>query len=376
MVELVLAVLFVVAAAVAFAWLSGGSERSAEKYESGVTHVVPEDYPTIQKAVNAAGRGDVVVVKPGRYIENVDLSGKSIRISSEDPQSEHTVKDTIIDGGNKGPAIQFHRPPQEGWAVVEGFTLTGGTGCLVKRWSVLGNAARAGGGVYVGDGCSPLIRHNRIEKNTADMGGGLYIWGSSCASVQDNVIEDNCAILGGGLRTGMDFQTDYVSTGPTGRDQVEVVDCRISCNKAHFGGAVSVSRNGRGYFCGNEISQNIARWDGGGMSIWDGSSPKVTGNAFRENCCGSNTEYGFGGGISVVKNCRPQIVDNQLTGNRAEGILDSGGGGISVYRSSPEIKDNELRGNSASRGEDIYAWSNSEVTMKRNTVSSNGVVVQ
>ena len=39
----------------------------------GATLLVPEDYPTIQDGVNAAGPGDLVSVAPGTYIENVSF---------------------------------------------------------------------------------------------------------------------------------------------------------------------------------------------------------------------------------------------------------------------------------------------------------------
>jgi len=80
--------------------------------------------------------------------------------------------------------------------------------------------------------------------------------------------------------------------------------------------------------------------------------------------------------IAEFRHARPVIIENRLVGNRAEGRVDSGGGGISVYRSAPRIADNELQANSASRGSEIFAWSNSDAEMKDNRVSRGGVVVQ
>ena len=39
---------------------------------------VPQDYPTIQAAINAAHNGDLVLVSPGVYNENLTLSGNSL----------------------------------------------------------------------------------------------------------------------------------------------------------------------------------------------------------------------------------------------------------------------------------------------------------
>jgi hypothetical protein len=68
---------------------------------SGIIRV-PEDYATIQEAVNAAGDGDTVLVGPGTYSGGIVISGKSITLASH----YHTTGDaslidqTIIsDGG-------------------------------------------------------------------------------------------------------------------------------------------------------------------------------------------------------------------------------------------------------------------------------------
>lgn len=45
---------------------------------------VPEDYPTIQQAVNAAENGDIVLVSNGTYYENVVIYGKSISVIGKD----------------------------------------------------------------------------------------------------------------------------------------------------------------------------------------------------------------------------------------------------------------------------------------------------
>jgi parallel beta-helix repeat protein len=63
------------------------------------TIVVPDDYPTIQEAINAANPGDTVFVKAETYYENVVIN-KSISLVGEDKRY------TIIDG--KGIATAIH----------------------------------------------------------------------------------------------------------------------------------------------------------------------------------------------------------------------------------------------------------------------------
>lgn len=70
----------------------------------GTTRTVSLDgsqqYTSIQAAVNASVNGDVVLVYPGRYVENISLNHCSITIESlyaTDPQDMY-IENTIIDG--------------------------------------------------------------------------------------------------------------------------------------------------------------------------------------------------------------------------------------------------------------------------------------
>jgi len=49
---------------------------------AGTVIHVPADRPTIQAAINAASKGDTVLVSPGTYTENINLNGKAITVTS------------------------------------------------------------------------------------------------------------------------------------------------------------------------------------------------------------------------------------------------------------------------------------------------------
>ena len=83
---------------------------------------VPNDYPTIQRALGEADEGDTVYVRNGVYKENVTLVDDVILMGQD-------KKSTIIDGRRKGPVVIG----ADG-AVIANFTVRNGTtGILCKN---------------------------------------------------------------------------------------------------------------------------------------------------------------------------------------------------------------------------------------------------
>jgi len=94
---------------------------------SAATITVPDDYPTIQQAVDAASSGDTVYVRAGTYYEHVTI-GKSLTLQGEDRET------TIIDGGGSGSVIYI----TANYVTVSGFNVTNGEyGIhLIGNWAI------------------------------------------------------------------------------------------------------------------------------------------------------------------------------------------------------------------------------------------------
>ena len=90
---------------------------------SGVIRV-PQDYATIQQAVNAAGDGDTILVGPGTYAGGIDIAGKSITLTSlyRVAGDSSLVDQTIIKGGSPGIYVDDSAPN----TTIAGFHFVGG----------------------------------------------------------------------------------------------------------------------------------------------------------------------------------------------------------------------------------------------------------
>ena len=88
------------------------------------TLIVPENYKTIQEAVNAANPGDTIYVKAGIYYENITVD-KPISLIGENNTT------TIIDGNHTGIRITVTADNVR----IQGFTVRNGEAGIFLRGS-------------------------------------------------------------------------------------------------------------------------------------------------------------------------------------------------------------------------------------------------
>ncbi len=174
---------------------------------------VPDDQPSIQDGIVAANFFDTVMVAPGRYYENIDFLGKWIVVTSRfaldnDPSY---IFNTIIDGSQPvhpdSASCVLMVTHENNFSILQGFTLTGGTG---TNWVDEHGAGtfREGGGILMTES-SPIIQYNYIVDNEAVFvpsglvsagGGGIRI-GDGDPLIQNNIIGTQPGTLRGRNRT-------------------------------------------------------------------------------------------------------------------------------------------------------------------------------
>ncbi|MCD6169525.1 MAG: hypothetical protein J7J76_03105 [Candidatus Latescibacteria bacterium] len=147
---------------------------------------VPEDYSTIQAAINAAVSGQTVHVAPGTYNEQVSMK------SGVDLIGAGSGSTTIQYSG--GTAVTFNNVN----ARLSGFTLTGFVGVSIQNGSSAEVDHNTVTDSYVGidvEGSNPTIHHNTISENGSGEynGGGMYTGSSSHPVMYNghNNIQDN-----------------------------------------------------------------------------------------------------------------------------------------------------------------------------------------
>ena len=86
--------------------------------------LVPQEFSSIQAAIDAAVEGDTVTVAAGTYFERIDFLGKAISVVGAG--AENTVVDaSSLDSTVYGGVVRF-MSGEGPRSVLRGFTLTGG----------------------------------------------------------------------------------------------------------------------------------------------------------------------------------------------------------------------------------------------------------
>lgn len=290
---------------------------------------VPEEYSTIQEAINVASNGDMVSVNSGTYSENITFNGRLIKVYSRSGPDQ-----TVIRGDNTTSVVTFENS-ETAAAKLIGFTITNGTG--------------TGGGVRCTNGASPTIKENVITGNQAYFGGGVACVGTgSNPTIEQNIISSNGST--GGQSTGGGIYC--FGSNPT------IIDNTIIDNTATFGGGIAVEGSDNFYIVGNKIGI-----DGGGYhhantaecgaGIYLDNASGTLGAA--NHICSNRAELGtalVGGGICLI-DCQNITIDdeNQITLNYAP----NGGGGIFAYVvGTLIIKGSTILTNTTSSNEGVF----------------------
>jgi nitrous oxidase accessory protein NosD len=148
------------------------------------TIIVPDNYPTIQQAINHANSGDTIFVRNGTYYENIVLN-KAVSLVGEDKQT------TNIDGNNSGNCVTI----QSNGVVLEDFTIENGklfdvevngnvSGVVIEDNFVINSYW----GIHLGMSFNARVKGNLV-KNCRDI--GIFLESSSNNTIIGNTVVNN-----------------------------------------------------------------------------------------------------------------------------------------------------------------------------------------
>lgn len=255
---------------------------------------VPADQPTIQGAIKAAQNGDIVLVSPGTYVENIDFLGKAITVKSEKGSTA-----TIIDGGNVYSVVTFNSDEGPS-SILSGFTIQNG--------NALDTPEGEGGGIAI-ENASPTIKSNVIQQNFgADAGGGIGV-GFGSPIIEGNVIRNNTQTpqIDGGGGGGISLR---------GGGSAQIISNVIENNTwnnvgAGFGGAIMLFGSGSTLVKNNIIQGNVAGSQG--AAIWMVND--VSGTVIVQNLIVGNSSPDDGG--IYWSNSPAALINNTITDDSA-----------------------------------------------------------
>lgn len=316
---------------------------------AGVINVPSQQYPSIQQAINLAANGDIIIVAPGRYFENINFFGKAIIIRSQDPNDSNIVSATIIEG-NRPADVNFasvvtFKNGETANSILEGFTITGGSGSWLQiYWEFKGYLwNRCGGGILCANYSAPTIRKNIITGNFAGEGGGIYCYNHSNATITDNRISDNNALINHGFPNPDPNDSNIYDNGDGGAI-VGFQYCDLTIKN-------------------NIIRNNRAQYYGGGIHMRQWSNGLIENNLITQNS--SN----LGGGIHITYTSAPTVRKNTITANTTSSL---GGGGMYIYyQSTPLVERNFISQNSSSNGAGIGVYFESTPIIRNNLIMGN-----
>ena len=307
--------------------LGSGAIREVYPLDSGVVPNNTTTFTSIQMAIDKANPGDLILVAPGNYYENVVL-WKPVRLQGAGAGTYATGAGSVIHA-NPVPTERAQQWIQKVETVLGGnpFEANSTPGILV-----LGNAILPGRGNFATT--SSRIDGFLISGSTT--GGGIEVYhGATNLRISNNRIIGNQGAFGGGITIGM---ADGLGTLYQNRGVLIQYNQIIKNGSINGAGGIAVFNGSERYrILNNIIAGNFSRGNGGGI----GHEGVSRGGLIANNQIVNNEVFyglavgGDGGGIHIGGQLAAAgrssgsgsvtIINNLIQGN----LAGSGqGGGI------------------------------------------------
>ena len=272
---------------------------------------VPEEYPTIEGALNSSVAGDLINISPGIYYE-FDLTlpdGVTIAGMGDGPE------DVVLNAQGQGRILLC-----EGLTtgIVRGITFTNGAATGMSSYD------QSGGAILINncnsdDNSIFRIINCRFINNSAEEHGGAIRCSHSSPQIINCTFDNNIALLSGGGAIDCSYDSSP-----------SLENCFFKLNEAQWGGAIScrVGSSPTVYQCG--FDRNLASGDlGFGGAIFSDLQALPT----FQLCTFYGNTARYGGALASFRGARTDLESCTLVGNNS--LLF--GAGMLLIDSSPTI---------------------------------------
>ena len=228
------------------------------------TLTVPDDYPTIQEAINNANNGDTIFVKSGTYHESISID-KSISLIGENPESTKIIGDYRLNG-----TIVLI---QHNYAKITGFTLQPSAYSYSRK------------GIHL----LHVTHCNIIDNNFFDNGVGVWLYESSENEITGNTIN-------GSDNGRYGILAEYSPNNMISNNQITDNDCGISLyqsegNTLHNNTIKNNNRIGLNIISNNnKITDNIISNQKNGITLY-GSNNLLRNNKIINSTSNFNLDW-------------------------------------------------------------------------------------
>jgi len=292
------------------------------KPSKGKTIYVPDDYETIQEAVNHAQPGDTIIVRDGTYVENVVIDKPHLTIKSENGPENCIVKAKSDD--DPVFLICGNYTTLTGFTIIDGedgIELGGSSNNIIMNNTISNNEWY---GIDLWDSSNNIIMNNTISNNEWY---GIDLWSSNNQITNNTFIKDGISIsdsyqniIEGNTVNGKPLVYLEGETNVEIEDagQVILVNCsdievkNLNLSNTDVGIELLNSKNCR-------IESNIISNNGYGIELWYSSSNIITNNVI------SNSEWD---GIWLGGSSNNIITSNNISYNENSGIWLNENSGI------------------------------------------------
>ena len=294
------------------------------------------DFTSINAAIAAANRGDVIQLSAQTYFESQEVNPTGKAITLRGAIDVLGVPTSVLDGANSHRVLACYSGET---------TTTRFENLVIRNGYAAGSSGGIGGGMYNASS-SPTISNCRFVANRAlNYGGGMHNYASSPVLVGCSFIGNSCYYDGGGINnfssspslvrctlsgnSSGNYGAGIYNHGST----VSLIDCSLDGNICSYDGNAIFN-----YASHSSLNRTLVCNNGYSPIQVAGSYADVGGSCVQASCNSCSTSDADSDGVrDEIDNC-----PNLSNPNQGDCDLDGIGNACQIAAGSPDVNANSV----------------------------------